>query len=116
MAGVVDSTYLSTSSCPSLLPQPLTHHIHPTPPLTQGIDLKSGGRAIGHHNRKSVSSSNVYIQLLSKVRVPPLASLLLLLPLLWVPTVPPSPTPTPTSLHTHPHTHAAVRVPGAPYG
>jgi hypothetical protein len=34
----------------------------------QGIDLKSGGRYIGHKNRTAPASQNVYIKLLEKVR------------------------------------------------
>ena len=41
-----------------------------TPPpvlCAQGIDIKSGGRYIGHKNRTAPKSENVYINLLHKV-------------------------------------------------
>ncbi len=32
-----------------------------------GVDLKSGGRAIGHKHRTTPKSENVYVRLLHKV-------------------------------------------------
>ena len=40
---------------------------NPPPPPSQGIDIKSGGRYIGHKNRTAPKSENVYINLLHKL-------------------------------------------------
>ena len=43
--------------------------LHILPPYSQmGIDLRAGGRYIGHKNRTNAKSENVYIRLLVKVR------------------------------------------------
>ena len=56
---------------PARHPPPQPHALPSPPPATplcRGIDLKSGGRYLGHKNRTQPKSDNVYVQLLSKVR------------------------------------------------
>jgi hypothetical protein len=57
------------SCCHSCSTDPVRSLCPPLPAIyLQGIDLKSGGRYIGHKNRTAPASQNVYIKLLEKVR------------------------------------------------
>ena len=58
---------------PAAAPRPAAHvrrpsPLRPPPPRApQGIDIKSGGRAVGHKHREAPKSENVYVKLLSKL-------------------------------------------------
>ena len=62
---------------PALTPLRFAHRplTLPRPPLlhaaflfTMGIDIRAGGRYIGHKNRTEAKSENVYLRLIVKVR------------------------------------------------